>query len=196
MDTLRAAVGWGLVASAGAAAATAVAAPLYEHPGGPALLAELNHPVLLAVLAVLALAGAALLRSRRPDVRRAAGAGLALSVVLGVLAVPAYGVVTDPMPMEEWDVPAPDGAPRRLVVEQTSALTDPVWRIYVDAGTFPTARRWPVAEYRSDPESAFTKGVLGARWTDADHVRIIDLDHGHHDLRIGPDGRPLDRLDW
>ncbi|MFD0355151.1 hypothetical protein ACFVHW_15650 [Streptomyces sp. NPDC127110] len=195
MDTPRAAA-WGLVALAGAAAATAVAAPLYAHPGGPALAADLNHPVLLTGLAVLALAGAALLRSRRPDVRRAAGAGLAGAVVLGVLAVPAYGVVTDPMPVREWDVPAPDGSARRLVVERTSALTDPVWRIHVDAGTFPTARRWPVAQYRADPEFDFTKGVLEAYWPDPGHVRIIDLDHGHHDLRIAPDGRPLDRLDW
>ncbi|MGE7389595.1 hypothetical protein ACQKM2_29390 [Streptomyces sp. NPDC004126] len=195
MNTPRVA-GWGLVALAGAAVATAVAAPLYEHPGGPALAADLNHPVLLSGLAVLALAGAALLRSRRPDVRRAAGAGLALAVVLGVLAVPAYGVVGDPMPLLEWDVPAPDGSARRLVVEQTSALTDPVWRIHIDAGTFPTARRWPVAEYRLDPEFDFTKGVLEANWPDADHIRIVDLDHGHHDLRIAPDGRPLGRLDW
>ncbi|MFE1556636.1 hypothetical protein ACFW6V_16835 [Streptomyces sp. NPDC058734] len=195
MDTPRAAA-WGLVALAGAAAATAVAAPLYEHPGGPALAVGLNHPVLLTGLAVLALAGAALLRSHRPDVRRAAGAGLAGAVVLGVLAVPAYGVVTDPMPLREWDVPAPDGSARRLVVEQTSALTDPVWRIHVDTGTFPTARRWPIAEYRPDPEFDFTKGVLEAWWPDPDHIRIIDLDHGHHDLRIAPDGRPLDRLAW
>ncbi|EFL16779.1 predicted protein [Streptomyces sp. C] len=52
------------------------------------------------------------------------------------------------------------------------------------------------AAYRPDPEFDSTKGVLEAYWPDPDHIRIIDLDHGHHDLRIAPDGRPPVRLAW
>lgn len=182
----------GLLALAVTAGAAAAAVPFFDRPGGLALLAELNHPVLLACLAAVLLAGAALLASRRADVRKGAGLALAGTAVLGVLAVPAYAVVADPFPDREWDVPAPDGSGRRLVVERGLGLSDPVWRIYVDSGRFPNTRRHPVAEYAA----GYPRGVLEATWTDASHIRLIDLDHTHHDLRITPDGRPLDRLTW
>ncbi|MCX5198569.1 hypothetical protein OOK31_32575 [Streptomyces sp. NBC_00249] len=189
--------GRGLLALAAISVGVAVAAPLYDRPGGPALLAELNHPVLLAALAVLCLVGAALLHARHPDIRKAAGLALAGVAVLGVLAVPAYELVSDPFPDREFDVPAPDGSHRRLVVEQTSALTDPVWRIYVDAGPFPATRRWPVAQYAAPaPGAAYPKGVLEATWPDATHITLIDLDHTPHTLRIARDGRPVDELGW
>ncbi|MET8754827.1 hypothetical protein ABZW32_32740 [Streptomyces sp. NPDC004667] len=178
-----------LAVTAGAAAAVV---PFCDRPGGLALLAEMDHPVLLACLAAVCLAGAALLASRRADVRKGAGLALAGTAVLGVLAVPAYAVVSDPFPDREWDVPAPDGSGRRLVVERGLGLGDPVWRIYVDAGRFPNTRRHPVAEYAA----GYPRGVLQATWTDASHIRLIDLDHTHHDLRISPDGRPLDALTW
>ncbi|MFF4581415.1 hypothetical protein [Streptomyces sp. NPDC001389] len=177
------------------AAVPVLAAPVaahYHRPGGPVLAAELDHPVLLAALAVLALTAAALLASRRPALRKAAGLVLAGASVAGVLAVPAYAVMSDPFPDLEWDVPAPDGSARRLVVERGPGLTDPVWSIHVDAGSFPTARRWPVASYVSQ----YPRGVLQAEWRDPSRIRLIDLDHHHHDLRIAPDGRPLDTLDW
>ncbi|CAM5658168.1 putative protein OS=Streptomyces lavendulae subsp. lavendulae OX=58340 GN=SLAV_16770 PE=4 SV=1 [Streptomyces lavendulae subsp. lavendulae] len=107
-----------------------------------------------------------------------------------MLAVPAYAVVADPFPDREWDVPAPDGSGRRLG-ERGLGLGDPVWRIYVDSGRFPNTRRHPVAEYAA----CYPRGVLELA-TDASHIRLIDLDHTHHDLRITPDGRPLDRLTW
>ncbi|MER7513416.1 hypothetical protein ABTX82_34590 [Streptomyces lavendulae] len=182
----------GLLALAVTAGAAAAAVPFFDRPGGLALLAELNHPVLLACLAAVLLAGAALLASRRAAVRKGAGLALAGAAVLGVLAVPAYAVVADPFPDREWDVPAPDGSGRRLVVERGLGLGDPVWRIYVDSGRFPNTRRHPVAEYAV----GYPRGVLEAGWTDASHIRLIDLDHTHHDLRITPDGRPLDRLTW
>ncbi|MCJ1679185.1 hypothetical protein MTF65_17925 [Streptomyces sp. APSN-46.1] len=157
----------GLLALAGASISLAVVAPLYDHPGGPALMAELNHPVPLAALAALA------------------------------LAAPVYHVGSDPFPDREFDVAAPDGSARRLVVEQTSPFHDPVWRIYVDAGHFPTARRWPVAEFPHAPGLDYAKGVLEATWSpDASHITLIDLDHGHHALRIATNGRPLDALGW
>ncbi|MEU9036512.1 hypothetical protein AB0D45_16635 [Streptomyces sp. NPDC048352] len=195
MDMYRAA-GWGLFALAGAGAATAAIAPLYDGPGGLALAAELNHPVLLAVLSAVVLTGGALLRSRRADVRTAAAQVLAGAAALGALAVPAYGLAADPFPDREWDVAAPDGSPRRLVVERTDALTDPVWRIYVDAGPFPTARRWPVAEYRSGPDQEWPEGVLQAAWSDPDHIELTDFDHTAHTVRIARDGRPLEALVW
>ncbi|MFD8026839.1 hypothetical protein ACFXJO_35950 [Streptomyces lavendulae] len=182
----------GLLALAVTAGAAAAVVPFCDRPGGLALLAELNHPVLLACLAAVLLAGAALLTSRRAAVRKGAGLALAGAAVLGVLAVPAYAVVSDPFPDREWDVPAPDGSGRRLVVERGLGPGDPVWRIYVDSGRFPGTRRHPVAEYTAD----HPRGVLEATWTDASHIRLIDLDHTHHDLRITPDGRPLDRLTW
>ncbi|MGO4461410.1 hypothetical protein AB4039_29570 [Streptomyces sp. M-16] len=181
-----------LVALAVTAGAAAAVVPFCDRPGGLALLAETDHPALLALLAAAFLAGAALLASRRPGVRKGAALALAGTAVLGVLAVPAYAVVADPFPDREWDVPAPDGSGRRLVVERGIGLTDPVWRIYVDAGRFPTTRRHPVAEYAGTS----SRGVLEATWTDPSHIRLIDLDHTHHDLRVTPDGRPLDPLTW
>ncbi|MFD5423746.1 hypothetical protein ACFWJT_37735 [Streptomyces sp. NPDC127069] len=179
-------------AVATAAVAAALAAAHYDRPGGPDLAAELNHPVLLAALAALALTGAALLTSRRPAARKAAGLGLAGAVMCGVLAVPAYGIAADPFPDREWDVPAPDGSGRRLVVERDLGLGDPAWSVHIVTGTFPTARRWPVASYTP----GHPRGVLQAEWRDPSHIRLIDLDHTHHDLRVAPNGRPLDALDW
>ncbi|GAA0303160.1 hypothetical protein GCM10010302_47090 [Streptomyces polychromogenes] len=191
MDTYRVA-GGALTVAAGAIVAAAFAAAHYDRPGGPALAADLYHPVLLAALAALALTGAALLSSRRPGLRKGAALGLAGAAVLGVAAVPAYSVATDPFPDQEWDVPAPDGSGRRLVVERGVGLGDPAWSVHIVTGTFPTARRWPVATYTP----GHPRGVLGATWRDPSHIRLIDLDHTHHDLRIAPNGRPLDGLDW
>ncbi|MFF2195770.1 hypothetical protein [Streptomyces sp. NPDC058157] len=191
MPTPRA-VARALVVLAAVVALAALAAARFHRAGGPALAAELDHPVLAAALAALALTGAALLSSRRPAVRKGAGLALAGAVVAGVLAVPAYGVVTDPFPDLEWDVPAPDGSGRRLVVERGLGFGDPAWSIHVDTGPLPTARRWPVASYTP----AYPRGVLQAEWLDASRIRLIDFDHAHHDLRIAPDGRPLDPLDW
>ncbi|MFH7595792.1 hypothetical protein WDV06_11910 [Streptomyces racemochromogenes] len=181
-----------LVAVAVAVVLAALAAAGCHRPGGAALAAELDHPVLAAVLAAVALTGAALLTSRRPAVRKGAALGLAGAAVAGVLAVPAYAVVADPFPGLEWDVPAPDGSGRRLVVERGLGFGDAAWSIHIDTGPLPAARRWPVASYTP----AYPRGVLEAQWRDASHIRLIDFDHAHHDLRIAPDGRPLDALDW
>lgn len=172
---------------------TAVVAPLYDHPGGPAVLADLDHPVLLAVLAALSLTAGVLLSSRRPEVRKATVGALVVAAVFGALATPVYVMASDPFPSLEYDVPAPGGAPRRLVVERSSPLTDPVWRIYLDTGRFPTARRWPVAEYE---ESVWPQGVLHAEWIGPDRIRLIDYDHRDHEVELARDGRPLNGVDW
>ncbi|MBW5482425.1 hypothetical protein [Streptomyces bambusae] len=175
--------------------ATAVVAPLAERPGGLAVVAEADRPVLLSVLAALALAGAALLGSRRPDVRRAAGLTLTVGGILTVLASVAIPVVGDPFPALEHDVPEPSGSGRRLVVELTSPLFDPVWHIYVDQGSFPTTRRWPVATYAdSAPGTDWPRGVLQAEWLAPDRIRLIDLDHAAHDIPLAESGRPLARV--
>ncbi|MGW0396009.1 hypothetical protein ACWDYJ_35150 [Streptomyces sp. NPDC003042] len=186
----------GLVAVAAISAATAIVAPRYNRPGGLALLAELDHPVLLTTLAAVCLAAAALLTSRRRGVRTGVTVALAGAAAAGVLAIPVYLVATDPFPSAEYDVPAPDGSPRRLVVERDSPLTDPVWRIYVDAGHFPTTRRWPVAEYPDGPEQDYPRGVLRATWTEASHITLTDFDHAQHHVLIAPDGRARDTLGW
>ncbi|MFJ3724126.1 hypothetical protein ACIPYQ_16345 [Streptomyces sp. NPDC090045] len=183
----------GLFALAVALTATAVVAPLYDRPGGPAVLAELDHPVLLAVLAALSLTAGVLLSSRRPEVRKATVGGLAIAAVFGALATVVYALAADPFPSREYDVPAPGGVQRRLVVERTSPLIDPVWRVYVDTGGFPTARRWPVAEYT---ESSWPTGVLHAEWIGPDRIGLTDYDHRQHEVELAPDGRPLNGVDW
>ncbi|MFG2622956.1 hypothetical protein ACGFXC_35625 [Streptomyces sp. NPDC048507] len=182
----------GLTALAAVAAAVAAVVPFCDRPGGPALLAELDRPAVFAALAALCLSGAALLGSRRPGLRKAAGAVLAAAAVLGVLAVPAHALAGDPFPDREWDVPAPDGSARRLVVAHTPGLTGGSWRVYVEAGSFPTARRHPVAAY----PAGSAKGVLEASWQGPGRIRLIGLDHTHHDLRVTAAGRPLDPLNW
>ncbi|MDX3536882.1 hypothetical protein PV721_21395 [Streptomyces sp. MB09-01] len=183
----------GLFALAAALTATAVVAPLYDRPGGLSVLAELDHPVLLAVLAALSLTAGVLLSSRRPEVRKATVGGLVAAAVFGALATPVYVMASDPFPSREYDLPAPGGAQRRLVVERTSPLVDPVWRVYVDTGAFPTARRWPVAEYT---ESSWPTGVRQAEWIGPDRIALIDYDHRQHEVELSRDGRPLNEVDW
>lgn len=183
----------GLVALAGVLVGAAIVGRLYERPGGLALLAELNSPLLLDALAALALLTAAFLASRRPTVRKASGAALVAVAVLGVPAVPALHIALDPFPALQYDVPAPGGAPRRLVVERTSPLIDSVWKVYVDRGRFPAARRWPVTQYRDDD---WSKGILGAEWSSPDTIRLIDMDHVVHDIPVSAEGRPLAPMAW
>ncbi|MBT2405737.1 MULTISPECIES: hypothetical protein [unclassified Streptomyces] len=183
----------GLVALAGALVGAAIVGRLYERPGGLAVLAELNSPLLLGSLAVLALLVAGFLASRRPAVRKALGAALVAVAVLGVPAVPVLHLARDPFPSLQYDVPAPDGSPRRLVVERTSPLVDSVWQVYVDQGRFPAARRWPVTQYRDDD---WSKGILGAQWANPDTIRLIDLDHMVHEIPVSAEGRPLAPMDW
>ncbi|GHI89071.1 hypothetical protein ACWGF3_28585 [Streptomyces xanthophaeus] len=183
-----------LFALAAILAGAAVLAPLYHRPGGYALLAELDEPLVVGSLAALALAGAAGLSSRRKGLRTAAAHGLVWAVVLGASCVPVYLIATDPFPSVEYDVPAPDGVARRLVVERTSALTDPVWEVYVDDGSFPTARRWPVARF--DELVPWPQGVRDAEWASPDVIRLIDFDHQPHLIELSPQGRPLSSLVW
>ncbi|RSS82321.1 hypothetical protein [Streptomyces sp. WAC06614] len=179
-----------LFALTGGLLVVAVAAALLDRPGGPVLVAEADRPVLLGVSAGLALAGAVMLRSRRQAVRQAAAVGLVAATVMGVTAPPTLGVLADPFPMREYDVPAPGGVARRLVVERTSPLFHPVWRIHVDQGSFPTARRWPVATYTDgDPG----KGVLDARWDGPDRIVLVDVDHTPRTIPLAPSGQPLAR---
>ncbi|MFD3695760.1 hypothetical protein ACFWUZ_06325 [Streptomyces sp. NPDC058646] len=183
-----------LFALAAVLTGVAVVAPLYDRPGGYALLAELDEPLLTGAGAALALTGAVLLSSRRPVLRTVACHGLVWAVVLGASCVPVYLVAVDPFPSAEFDVPAPDGAARRLVVERTSPLTDPVWEVYVDDGSFPTARRWPVVRY--DDMAPWPQGIRGAEWVSPDVISLTDADHMPHEIELSPEGRPLDRMDW
>ncbi|MEU9377045.1 hypothetical protein AB0D94_25165 [Streptomyces sp. NPDC048255] len=184
----------GLFALAGILAGAAVVAPLSNKPGGFAVLAELDEPLLMGSGAALALVGALLLSSRRRAARTVGSHGLVWVLVLAASCVPVYLIATDPFPSVEYDVPAPDGAARRLVVERTSPLTDPVWEVYVDDGSFPVARRWPVARF--DEMAPWPQHVRKARWVSPDVISLTDADHNQHEIRLSPEGRPLDSLVW
>ncbi|WP_411106702.1 hypothetical protein [Streptomyces sp. cmx-4-9] len=193
MDVHRG-VARGLFALAGVLAGAAALAPPFHRPGGLAVVAELDEPVALGSLAALVLAGAVLLSSRRPVLRTVGAHGLVWALVLGASCVPVYLIAADPFPGVEYDIPAPGGAGRRLVVERTSPLTDPVWEVYVDEGGFPTARRWPVGRY---PESLpWPQGVVKAQWLSRDVVRLYDFERTAHDVVLSPEGRPLTAPAW
>ncbi|MCX4692699.1 hypothetical protein [Streptomyces sp. NBC_01408] len=184
----------GLFALAGILAGAAVVAPLSNRPGGFAVLAELDEPLLMGCGAALALIGAVLLSSRRRALRTVGSHGLVWVLVLAASCVPVYLIAADPFPSVEFDVPAPDGAARRLVVERTSPLTDPVWEVYVDDGRFPVARRWPVARF--DEMAPWPQSVRKAEWISPDVISLTDADRNTHEIELSAEGRPLDRLNW
>ncbi|MCX4526433.1 MULTISPECIES: hypothetical protein [unclassified Streptomyces] len=193
---IRRGAGLALIGVAVMCVAAATVGRLYERPGGLAVVAELNSPWLLGPLAGLALAAGILLRTWRPAAAQPVVTAVVAVALLAALTIPLLLMASDPFPAREYDITAPaggGGAPRRLVVELTSPLADPVWQVYVDQGTFPTAHRWPLTRFAA---SDWSKGILQAQWLSHDTIRLIDLDHRPHDIPLTPNGRPGAALNW
>ncbi|MET9609157.1 hypothetical protein ABZZ17_29535 [Streptomyces sp. NPDC006512] len=157
--------------------------------GGPALTmgAGENHGLLLGWLALGALAGAVRLGLRAKGRLRAG-----LLLVLGVAAA-LFLCATPPLLMlggggeETRRSAAPGRDDRVLVVEEGSAMIDPLWYVYVHQGDWPFERRWSVGYFNGDTGEHELRDV---RWTGPGLIRMTTADGGVHEVAVAPDGRP------
>ncbi|MCY0925028.1 hypothetical protein OTB20_02150 [Streptomyces sp. H27-H1] len=176
-----------LLGVAGALVATGTAAFLQDHPGGLVLLGRIReHLVLLGWLALAALTGAVLLGLEKSAAR------IALCVPLLVLGIPFVlmaGVLSGPAgPSEETrSESAPGRTDRRLVVEEGSAMIDPLWSVYVHEGGWPLERRWPVGHFNGDDPDNELREVV---WTAPDRIRMTTAGGQVFEVTLAPGGRP------
>lgn len=82
---------------------------------------------------------------------------------------------------------APGRDDRRLVVEEGSAMIDPLWYVYVQQGSWPRERRWAVGYFNGD---ATGNELREAVWTAPDRIRLTTSDGVVHEVAVAPGGRP------
>ncbi|MFG2642420.1 hypothetical protein ACGFYP_15805 [Streptomyces sp. NPDC048370] len=163
-----------------------------SRDGGLVLVAKVfHHPLLFGVLVVGLLTAAVFVGVRNLLVRILAGvaAGLAL-----LAAFPFFLLAS--LPEETSDRTAPGRPDRHLVIEEGSAMIDPLWWVYVDEGWGPTQRRWKVGYFNGDD---YTNGLYEASWAGPDRIRLVTGDPEDetqvHLIDLDPEtGRPLRTL--
>ncbi|MGW2018584.1 hypothetical protein [Streptomyces sp. NPDC001927] len=164
-----------------------------DQDGGLLLVARLfHHPMLFGVLVLGLLTSAVMLAVRSLVVRILVGAAAGLALLL---TVPVMFLMTSTT-SETMDRAAPGRTDRHLVVEEGSAMIDPLWWVYVDEGWGPTARRWKVGFFNGDVSSY---GLTEASWAGPDRIRIVTGDVGvdarTHYIDLDPrTGKPLRTL--
>ncbi|MFJ6051153.1 hypothetical protein [Streptomyces sp. NPDC092307] len=177
-----------LTAVAGALVAGALAAGLWGgSDGGLVVLGKVRgHLVAMGWGALVALIAAALTGLRQPMAR------IALAVAPAVLGVPVLligtlGALLSDEPKRTQDLAAPGNEGRRLVVERSYAMIDPVWDVYVHEGDGLLERRWAVGTFNGDaPANALGEAV----WTGPDTIRMAIGDGTVHEVTLAPGGRP------
>ncbi|MEJ8645078.1 hypothetical protein WKI68_35415 [Streptomyces sp. MS1.HAVA.3] len=85
---------------------------------------------------------------------------------------------------------APGRDDRRLVVEEGSAMIDPLWYVYVHQGSWPWERRWAVGSFNGD---ATDNELREAVWTAPDRIRMTTEEGAVHEVTLDSGGRP-DRI--
>ncbi|MFJ3586011.1 hypothetical protein ACIPPS_27815 [Streptomyces sp. NPDC090127] len=181
----------GLVLAAALVSLAELAGWWCSQDGGLVLVAKLfHHPLLFGVLVVGLLTAAVFVGVRSLVVRILTGiaAGLAL-----VAAFPFFLFAS--IPSETSDRTAPGRPDRHLVIEEGSAMIDPLWWVYVDEGWGPAQRRWKVGYFNGD---AFTDGLHEASWTGPNQIRLVTGDSTEsqvHLIDVDPEtGKPLRTL--
>ncbi|MER5966244.1 hypothetical protein [Streptomyces sp. NPDC002057] len=117
--------------------------------------------------------------------------------VLAVCAVAAvatlwFRAVLFPMLSAGWEetgrTAAPDGVDRYVVVEEGSAMIDPLWRVSVVDGSGLTALRWTVGTFNGDAAD----GVLGnVAWSGPDTLVLTTGEGKVTTVRLDPTtGKP------
>lgn len=178
---------WVLRAVGVALVTTGTTAFLEERHGGLVLLTRIQEDlILLGFLALAALNGAVLLGVRKSAVRIALCAPL---LVLGLPILLMAGVLSGLAgPSEETrSEPAPGRTDRRLVVEEGSAMIDPLWSVYVHEGSWPRERRWSVGHFNGDDPDNGLREVVG---TAPDRIRMTTAVGKVVEVTLAPGGRP------
>ncbi|MFI5642985.1 hypothetical protein [Kitasatospora sp. NPDC051705] len=174
----------GLVGGAVVLAALGLVGDRCSEDGGLLTPAELFHrPLLFGTLIAGALLAAVLIGVRDIVVRALT---TVMAVLLGLLASPFYILAGDGT-RTSMNEAAPGRDDRHLVVEEGSAMIDPLWWVYVDQGTGLTERRWRVGYFNGD---AGTNALTGAAWDGPDHIRLTTGDTRTQVVELTASGRP------
>ncbi|MER8235811.1 hypothetical protein [Streptomyces sp. NPDC094049] len=143
-------------------------------------------------LVAVALFGTAARLLARGAVRRWV---LAVCVVAAVAAV-SFRVVLFPMLSAGWEetgrTAAPDGVDRYVVVEEGSAMIDPLWRVSVVDGSGLSALHWTVGTFNGDAAD----GVLAeVAWSGPDGLVLTTGEGKVTTVRLDPSsGKPERKL--
>ncbi|WP_328394800.1 hypothetical protein OHS70_07130 [Streptomyces sp. NBC_00390] len=176
-----------LVGAAGVLVVTEVIGAWCARSGGLRLPAQLfHHPLLFGCAAPAALICAVFTAVRNPVVRFLAGL---VAVAVALTVVPVY-LMFGSGAEQTLNAAAPGRSDRRLVVEEGAAVIDPVWRVYVDEGSWLTKRRWRVAYLNGDAADGW---LTDASWSGADRIRLVTgegEDRRVHVIDLSDDGRP------
>ncbi|QES53813.1 hypothetical protein DEJ51_05740 [Streptomyces venezuelae] len=176
--------------TAGAAVLVAGALIAYRWGGSDGGLVILNevhaHFVAMGWLALVSLIAAALLGARRPYTR------VALTLPVAVLGIPIMTIFTMLSLLaggqeRSESLEAPGREDRRLVVEEGSAMIDPLWFVYVHQGEGLWERRWAVGYFNGDAED---NELREAVWTAPDRIRLTTSGGVVEEVTITADGRP------
>ncbi|WP_435189049.1 hypothetical protein [Streptomyces sp. bgisy126] len=127
----------------------------------------LHHPFAFGVLTGALLTAALIVAVRNLFVRVLAGVAFGLALLM---ALPILFLVAVEVPRETSDTAAPGRDDRSLVVEEGSAMIDPLWWVYVDEGRGPMTRRWKVGYFNGD---AAENALAEATWEGPDRVRLV-----------------------
>ncbi|MCX4802720.1 hypothetical protein ACFWWM_13505 [Streptomyces sp. NPDC058682] len=177
-----------LLAVAAALVTGALAAHFWGGPdGGLVVLNRVHgHFVTMGWLALVALVGGILLGARKTATRLALGLPVA---VLGIMIMALATLLTllDGGQEQTQSLTAPGRNDRRLVVEEGSAMIDPLWYVYVHQGSGPLERRWAVGYFNGD---ATDNELREAVWTAPDRIRLTTSGGVVHEVAVAPDGRP------
>ncbi|WP_395365269.1 hypothetical protein ACHGLA_30985 [Streptomyces sp. YH02] len=144
-------LGRALLTGAVAAGAGCLAGPeVAESTGLLVLVTAFEYRWPSFLVAVVLLGAAVRQLTDRPAVRRRVLAVCAAAVI----GVVWFLLVAFPMIGGNWEetgrTAAPEGADRYLVVEEGSAMIDPLWRVSVVDGWGLTARQWPVGNFNGE----------------------------------------------
>lgn len=120
---------------------------------------------------------------------------ITLGLPVAVLGIPIMSLATglallDGGQEQTRSVAAPGLNDRRLIVEEGSAMIDPLWYVYVHEGTWPRERRWAVGHFNGD---ATGNELREAVWTAPDRIRMTTAEGTVHEVTVAPGGRP-DRI--
>ncbi|MFI1065328.1 MULTISPECIES: hypothetical protein [Streptomyces] len=177
-----------LLAVAAALAAAALAAYFWGGSnGGLVVMNQVHgHFVGMGWVTLVALVGGILLGARKTATRLALGLPVA---ILGVMVMSLATMLAMLAGGQEQtqSLTAPGRDDRRLVVEEGSAMIDPLWYVYVQQGSWPRERRWAVGYFNGD---ATDNELREAVWTAPDRIRLTTSGGVVHEVTVAPGGRP------
>ncbi|MFD9030354.1 hypothetical protein ACFVZW_04175 [Streptomyces sp. NPDC059567] len=142
-----------------------------DRDGGLLVVAKVfHHPLLFGLLVWAALTTAVFMAFRNLIVRILAGT---ISALLALAALPFVLFASFGAAEETKDTAAPGRTDRHLVIEEGSAMIDPLWWVYVDEGSGLTKRRWHVGYFNGDDPA---NGLAEASWAGPDRIRLVTGD--------------------